>query len=66
MGNLFDHDFRLLEAPIRCSSRFCSGCDADKTERRVLGEDLTGRDEGLLGSCAARGEQEDEDEGRGG
>ncbi len=39
MGNIFDRDFKLLKEPIRCASKFCSGCDADKTVRIVVGED---------------------------
>ncbi len=38
MGNIFDRDFKLLSEPVLCNSKFCSGCDADKTVRKVIGE----------------------------
>ena len=39
MGNIFDADFKLLGRPLVCRRKFCSGCDADKTRRIVIGED---------------------------
>ncbi len=38
MGNIFDADFRLEREPMRCRTKFCPGCDADKTVRIRQGE----------------------------
>jgi MoaA/NifB/PqqE/SkfB family radical SAM enzyme len=35
MGNIFDSDFHLSGRSVECKTKFCPGCDADKTVRVV-------------------------------